>query len=136
MDTPSKPYLSLEVRLLGNVDSHWRSCWSSTFNSIIYVRENTNTTSERPLDFVGDIYDHLYLRPNLAVKAHRFWSPEERKFYHVHTSREGITWEQPEDYEPGEDSEAEPEEPTGPSTSTGRWSHREPSHPRANTTHT
>ena len=99
-------------------------------------RENTNTTTECPLDFVGDIYNYLYSLPNLTAKAHRFWSLEEHKFYYVHTSHAGITWEQPEDYQPGEDSEAEPEEPAGPSTATGQWTHHKPSHPRADTSYT
>jgi len=56
--------------------------------------------------------------------------------YYVHTRLEGITWELPKGYQPGGDLEAKPEETTGPSTSTGCWSHREPSRPRADTAHT
>jgi len=136
VDTPSKLYLSLEDCLLGNIDDHWRSVWSTTLNVPIYVRKDSDTTTVRPSDFVGDAYDYLYSRPNLAVKDHRIWNQEERKFLYVHARCEGITQDQPEDYEPGGDSEVEPEETAGPSTSTGRWSHREPSRPRADTAHT
>jgi len=136
VDTLSKPYLSLKDHLLGNVDNHWRSVWSTTLNAPIYVRKNSNTTTVRPSDFVGDVYNCLYSRPNLAVKDHRIWNQEECKFLYVHARHKGITQEQPEDYKPGEDSEVEPEETAGPSTSIGRWSHREPSRPRADTTHT
>jgi len=135
VDTSSKPYLSLEDRIRGNSDTHWRSHWSTAFKSVIYTHQDFETTAERPTNFVEDIYNTLYSRPNLAAKEHRFWSKDQGRFFYLHPHTEGITWE-PENYQPGEDSEAEPEETAGPSTSTGPWSHREPSRPRADTSYT